>query len=405
LGSGALRPVTPADRIVEADIVRGFALFGVLLVNMFSFVAVSSDWNLKTDQSAFAMMHILFDSKSLTLFSILFGFGMAVQLQRAVAGNGPVYPVFFRRLVFLFMLGAAHTLLFDGDILLLYAELGLGLLILRGLPVRLLPVLAVGFMLVFPVSHLATPEREFGSMQGIEYVADAATQLAVVENTEIFANGSLADIVVFNSAEIRLNPFEDFNWSDSGLALFAMMLLGFSVGRSGFLRNIPDYVDQIRRIRVWGLLGGFSAMAVEQVLTPMPGFGSMSTMPIACVFISDLLFSFATVALALGYAATLILAAQTPSGRVILSPFIAVGRMALTVYLTQTLIFISLLYGFGFGLAYRLGPSVIVALALIIFATQLIFCQWWLSRFRFGPFEWLWRSFTYLNWQPLSLNK
>jgi uncharacterized membrane protein YeiB len=101
-------PVAPASRIVEIDMVRGFALFGVLLVNMYNFGADSIAWDSKGDQLTFALMRVFFQSKSWTLFSILFGFGFAVQLQRADARGFRLLPVHLRRLSVLFALGAAH---------------------------------------------------------------------------------------------------------------------------------------------------------------------------------------------------------------------------------------------------------------------------------------------------------
>jgi uncharacterized protein len=99
----------------------------------------------------------------------------------------------------------------------------------------------------------------------------------------------------------------------------------------------------------------------------------------------------------------LVLAAQTPRGSAALAPLAEVGRLALTVYLGQTLIFSTLFYGYGFGQVFRLGPVGVTAWALMIFAAQVVACQWWSSRFHFGPMEWLWRSLTYLKWQPLRL--
>ena len=158
-------------------------------------------------------------------------------------------------------------------------------------------------------------------------------------------------------------------------------------------------------MRAWGLGFGLAAMAAERVLAATAGYtfwGPQGTSP-GVQLAGDLLFTFGCTALALGYAAMLILAFQTPRGRTLLVPLAGVGRLALTVYLTQTLIFTTLFYGYGFGLAYRLGPAAVTASAAAIFAVQVVACQWWLKRFRFGPFEWLWRSLTYLKWQPLRL--
>ncbi len=398
-------PISPASRIVEVDIVRGFALFGVLLVNMYGFGADSIAWNSPTDRLTFAIMHVFFDSKSWTLFSMLFGFGFAVQLQRAYARGVSILPTYFRRLVVLFAFGAAHALLYDGDILMLYAELGLGLLVVSRLPTRPLLFLALGLMLVFPLAHLATPERQPAGMEGIDSVAEARAWLEEEQHTHVYATGSLTEVVAYNASAIPANPLDDVSWSDSGLTAFAMFLLGFTVGRSGVLRDIPGHAAPIASVRAWGLGFGLAAMAAEQVLAATTGYAVFRPQQVGPVvqLTGDLLFAFGTTALVFGYAATLVLAAQTPRGRAVLAPLAGVGRLALTVYLTQTLMFTTVFYGYGFGQAFRLGPAAVTAWAVLIFALQVVACQWWSRRFRFGPVEWLWRSLTYLKWQPLRL--
>ena len=155
LNRGIPGPVAPASRIFEVDMVRGFALFGVLLlVNMYGFGADSIAWDLPSDRLAFAFMRVFFESKSWPLFSVLFGIGFAVQLQRAHGRGVSILPTYLRRLAVLFAFGAAHALLYDGDILMLYAELGLGLLVVRRMPTRILLLLAVGLILVFPLVRL-----------------------------------------------------------------------------------------------------------------------------------------------------------------------------------------------------------------------------------------------------------
>ena len=383
--------------------VRGFALFGVLLLNMYGFGADSIAWDAPADRFAFTIAHIFFDSKSWTLFSVLFGFGFAVHLHRANARDQAFLPTYTRRLAALFAFGMAHTLLYDGDILMLYAELGLGLLMVYRLQTRWLLLLAVALILVFPLGHLLTPERE--SMEGVsvESVADAREELELDRQTHVYVTGSFTEVAAYNASAIPANPFEDFNWADSGLSAFAMFLLGFIIGRSGVMGNIPGNARKIVRVQRWGLGTGFVAMAIEQLLTVTRGYAVFrpSSASPEVNLAGDLLFAFGTVALAFAYAATLILMAQTRKGRLILSPLAGVGRMALTVYLTQTLMFTTLFYGYGFSAAYRMGPVTVTFWAVVIFTIQVFACRWWLGRYRFGPVEWLWRSFTYLEWQPL----
>ena len=398
-------PVAPASRIVEVDIVRGFALFGVLLVNMYGFGADSIAWNSPTDKLAFAITRVFFESKSWTLFSLLFGFGFAVQLQHAQVRNSSILPTYLRRLFVLFAFGAAHALLFDGDILMLYAELGLGLLLVRRLPTRILLLLAVGLMLVFPLIRLVSAGDQTNRSEEARSIGEARARLERAQSTHVYATGSLTEVAADNASAIPANPLEDVKTPESGLAVFAMFLVGFSAGRSGFLRDIPGHTAAIARVRAWGLGFGFSAMVAERVLAATAGYAVFRSQRASpnVQFAGDLLFAYGITALALGYAATLILAAQTPRGRAILAPLAGVGRLALTVYLTQTLMFTTLFYGYGFGQAFRLGPVAVTAWAVMIFAVQVVACQWWSRRFRFGPMEWLWRSLTYLKWQPLRL--
>ena len=383
--------------------IRGFALFGVLLVNMYGFGADSIAWDSPTDQLAFAIMRVFFEAKMWTLFSILFGFGFALQLKSAQVRGTRILPTYLRRMGVLFVIGAAHALLFDGDILMLYAELGLALLVVHRLPTRTLLLLAVGLMLIFPLARLAL-DQDAGSEE-ILTISEARFELEEDLRSHVYATGSLAEVMVDNTDAIPADPLEDLYTPESGLTVFAMFILGLILGRSGVLRDIPGLVVPLARLRAWGLGFGLAAMAAERVLAAIFGFALYRTQQAGpgVQFVGDLLFTFGATALALGYAATLILAAQTPRGRVILAPLIAVGRLGLTVYLTQTLMFTTLFYGYGFGQAFKLGPAAVTAWAVVIFAVQVVACQWWLRYFRFGPVEWLWRSLTYLKWQPLRL--
>jgi uncharacterized protein len=394
--------VAPDARLVEVDVVRGIALFAVLLENMYGFGADSIAWSSTADRAAFTIMHVFVESKSWTLFSLLFGLGFALQLERAHARGVPILPTYLRRLAALFALGVAHALLFDGDILMLYAELGLGLLVVRRLPARSLLLLAVGLMLVFPLAHLASaPDRPAGSNE----IGRARDSLEWAQRSHVYAIGSLAEVAADNSEAIPADPLEDVATPESGLAVFAMFLIGFTVGRSGFLSDIAGNAAALARVRAWGLGIGLGAMAVERVLHATAGYDVFRAQRAGpeVQLSGDLLFAFGITALALGYAAALILAAQTPRGKAVLAPLAVLGRLSLSVYLTQTLMFTTLFYGYGFGQVFRLGPAAVTGWAVAFFALQAVACQWWSRRFRFGPAEWLWRSLTYLEWQPLRL--
>ena len=117
-------------------------------------------------------------------------------------------------------------------------------------------------------------------------------------------------------------------------------------------------------------------------------------------FVGDVLFWFGSTALSFGYAAAIVVLAQDARWKRVVAPLGAVGRLALTVYLVQTLMFTTLFYGYAFGQVYRIGPAAVTLYAVVFFALQIAACAWWVRRFRFGPAEWLWRSLTYLTCPP-----
>jgi uncharacterized protein len=399
-------PLAPESRIVEVDVVRGFALFMVLLANMHLFGADSVAWQSASDRLAFATMQFFVESKAWALFAMLFGFGFTLRLERADAAGASIVPTYLRRLAVLFALGAAHALLFDGDILMLYAELGLALLAVRRVPTRGLLALAAALLLVFPLVRLVSFEERPQPAEA-ELIQEARAELAQAQRSDVYAVGTLAEVAADNASAIPADPLEDVATPESGLAVLAMFLLGVSIGRSGVLRDIPGNAAVLRRVRTWGLGLGLGAMAAKQVLATTAGYTVFTAQRAGpgVQLAGDLLFAYGATTLALGYAAALILAAHTQRGRVVFAPLADVGRLSLSVYLTQTLLFTTLFYGYGFGQAFRLGPVAVTGWAAMFFAVQVLACRWWCRHFRFGPVEWLWRSLTYLAWQPMRLGR
>jgi len=235
------KPVIPSSRMVEVDMIRGFALFGVLLVNMFGFGADSIAWNTTSDQFTFSLMRVFFESKMWSLFSILFGFGFALQLQSALKKGHSILPNYLRRLVVLFAIGSVHALFFDGDILMLYAELGLVLLIINGLSTRKLLIIAVGLILVFPFARYTSNQAQTAQSQDILSVSETHSELEFLQENDVYATGSFTEVLVDNSDAIPADPLEDIYTPESGLTVLAMFIIGFVVGRSGVMRDIPSH--------------------------------------------------------------------------------------------------------------------------------------------------------------------
>lgn len=400
-----LEPIEPGRRIEAVDMVRGFALFGVLLVNMFNFGANLVVWT-ATDGVAASAMRFFFETKSWRLFSILFGFGFSLQLLRAEAQGAKFLTVYLRRLAILFVIGMGHALFYGGDILMFYAEMGLVLALFRKLPPKMLLLLTAILLLTFPVERAVTSLREGPPI--IESSAEVRLEksrklLEERRQTDPYSVGSLGDVMAKNVSAIPPNPFTDLRGAESTPSIFAMFLLGLYVGRRRILHDIQKHMALIRRVLFWGLAFGLFSMTAERILHLTVGYAVFREQQATVLpqFVGDFLFTFGSTALSLGYAAAIIVLAQHERWKRIVQPLGAVGRMALTVYLTQTLLFTTLFYGYAFGQVYRIGPAAVTAYAILFFAIQIAACAWWVRRFRFGPMEWLWRSLTYMRIYPI----
>ncbi len=402
-------PVDPQRRIEAVDMVRGFALFGVLLVNMFNFGAYSIVWNEPGDELAFSMMRFFFETKSWRLFSFLFGLGFALQMIGAEERESKFAPVYLRRLIILFVIGAAHALIYDGDILMLFAELGLVLVLFRNIPPKLLLVLSVGLLAVFPIGRAATSLLEPTSTAlPTDYsfrLEEATTEMEENRRTHVYAVGSLREVVADNA--YLKNPFVRPLGPESSLARFAMFLLGLYAGRRRIFRDIPKHLPLIRRVFWWGFPIGLVCMGTERILNATTGYAVFREQQVTLLpqLFGDVLFAYGSTFLALGYAAGITLLAQQRLGRRLLSPLGAAGRLALTVYLSSSIMFGALFYGFAFGNAFWLGPAAVTGYAVLFFAILIVFSVWWTKRYRFGPMEWLWRGLTYLKFPSMKLQE
>ncbi len=397
------RPIGPTDprtRIRSVDAVRGFALFGVLLVNMYNFGAYSTEWTGMVDRIAFTAMHSVFETKSWRLFSFLFGFGFALQMLKAETRTAGSLWFYFRRLMILFIIGMAHALFYDGDILMEYAALGLILVAFRKLQKRTLLALAFVLLAAFPVGNMVV------SLSNDEPSAQSEETLSLAERREGHPYlGSLAAVFEENASAIPPRIWSNLHSPESSLAVFAMFLLGLYVGRSRILHDVPQHLPLIRKVFGWGVGIGVTGATAEWLLGQYFGYAVFreNTASSEIQFLGDILFAYGSTALALGYAAGIVLLAQGRNWMSVGRSLENLGKMALTVYLSGTVMFTMLFHGYGFGQLFLMGPAEVTAYAVLFFAILVVSCAWWLRRFRFGPMEWVWRSLTYRKVQPLRL--
>ena len=386
-------PVARRERIASVDVVRGFALWGVLLINMFNFGAWAPHWTGPGDQFAAWAAGFIFEHKSWTLFSFLFGFGFSLQMVRAEERGAPFLRVYTRRLLLLFGFGIVHSFFYGGDILGRYAILGFVLLLFRRLSSKRLLVLTALLLLIGPIQLTiptwSDPETETALAQASTRVEDLELDQAWLR-----AIDRVPDMIRQRATLAwQLDRFRG-RWEGTGSwpTWFAMFLLGLYAGK----RRVFDERNRafVRRVFVWGLPLGIVTWTILSVL-PAEYATVWGRIGI------ELAFPVSRMALAMSYAAGLVLLMQYSRWQRILSPLGAMGRTALTVYVSHSIIFSTLFRGYGFGLAFRVGPAGIFGYAALIYAVELAICVWWMNRFEFGPLEWLWRTLTYWKLQPM----
>ena len=380
--------VAESERIHAIDVVRGAALAGVLLANLlFAFRVPASRGYLPPDPAApFAerlaegLVQVAIQGKAITLFSFLFGVGLAIQHERFARLGNPRYWL-ARRLVVLLLVGVAHlTLVWNGDILTEYALAGLLVLPFLEAPPRTLlrwGIALYAFYLVAPVLPFMPPWPE-DSLLRIEH-ADAL---------RIYGTGSWGEIRRYSLHEWHV-------FSPVYLSLFtvtpALFLFGVATWRSGVLREPAAHREWLRWVARAGLVFGLGLSLVSFA----SGTGDTAT------WAGFLASTFGPAVLAAGYGATLVLAVEDHRAPRTLRALAAAGRMAFTNYLMQSLVFTTIFYaGHGFGLIGKVGAMAALLGGIAFFSFQVAFSRWWLARFRFGPLEWAWRSLTYGRMQP-----
>jgi uncharacterized protein len=386
----AWQPATRAERYAALDALRGLALLGVLLVNVHGDFRVSLGERILTfhtnpgwaDRATDVLVAGLLEFKAFALFSLLFGVGLAVFAERAAARGVDVTRFLVRRLLVLLALGLCHLLLiWNGDILTLYAVCGFLLLPLLRLPAAALAAVggvAVAVSFVIPWGFL--------------WPTDEALRGLAADATRVYSEGSFGDVVAFHWRETRLLILPLL--TSSLPKTWGLMALGAAAWRSGVFRDPGRHRGPLWAVALGGgVVGGsMTALSVYSASTGRP-----AGVPVVLVEAGS------SVPLALAYAAGLLLALRSPAAGVAAGPFAAAGQMALTNYLTQSVALALLFYGYGLGLFGRLGAAAAVVVGVTLYAGQLRFSEWWLRRYRFGPVEWLWRSLTYGRRQPMRL--
>ena len=401
-------PTQSGERIPAIDILRGFALFGILLVNFPGSEAARGG---AVDDVVSKLLTLLVSCKFFTTFSFLFGLGFALQLLRAQSRGQRVVPVYIRRMLVLFLIGLGHAvLIWCGDILKMYAFMGIFLIPFRNRSAKVLLsaavlALAAGYLVWISdgpflvrdlVPRRVDPELEQESkiQETLAYKEDADAWRRLEVATK---SGTYLEAVATRFDVWRLSNRDTFNYI--GFMHFAMFLLGMFAGRYRLIRSPPVRSVLIRRVMwislpIWlgsGAILVFGPQLLGSFYFKIPGelqtLGWALHCPAGSLFYISAILSFL---------------ALRPDLIAMLAPLGSVGRMALSNYLLQSVAGTLLYFGYGLGLQFELGRLTGFVLAVTLFALQVVLSHWWLRHFRFGPFEWFWRSLTYGRLQPMS---
>ncbi|GAB3338724.1 DUF418 domain-containing protein [Marivirga atlantica] len=400
-----MKPTQPNERHLILDVLRGFALIGVLFANMpyhsgFWMLSPEAQENMPAAEAGHMLMwilHFLSDGKFYSIFSLLFGIGFALQLQRSIDRNEPFAGRFSRRLLILFLFGLLHAVFFFvGDILTVYALLGFVLLLFTKVSDKGLLRWAIILLLI--------PFIQYAFMWYGQQNASAA-ELAGAPGAPPFEqlilayqSGSLKDILMFNAGGLVFGRYPDLIFTGRFFRVFAMFLLGFYVARKQFFTNIAAHRPLFKKVMIWGAVIGIPCNLVLAQLMTTDVYYTFGKLGI----IQPLVYAYGVPALGLFYACGIALLYQNHSFKNVLSIFAPFGRMALTNYLMQSVICCLIYNSYGLGLFATDGPLAFTAVGLGILVFQIVFSHLWLSKFQYGPMEWLWRSLTYKRWQPIS---
>lgn len=399
-------PVTAGERIESIDVLRGVAVLGILALNIQSFAMPGAAYMNPTSYGSLEginywcwyLVHLFGDLKFWSIFSMLFGAGILIMTGRCEATGRSAAGVHYRRMGWLLVIGLLHAhLVWYGDILFTYAMCGLVLYLARRLPPAVLIGLAIiplgiaslislgfGWMLV----SMDIPEMREGLAEAWTPTAEQLQrELTIYRGGWVGQLGHRVPTAIFMETFLFLFVF---SWRSAGMMLIGMGL--FKLGVFSAARSRSFYAALV----AIGALVGVPVVAYGVWRNEQAGWA------IEYSFYFGPLYNFwASIFVALGWVGAVMLVCKTPVLRPLTRPFAAAGRMALTCYLLESIIATWIYYGHGLGRFGHFERWQMLLTVAGIWAFLLVFSPLWLRVFRFGPFEWLWRSLTYMRPQPM----
>lgn len=399
--SSLAEPEPTDSRIPHLDMLRGFAMFGVLLVNLFEERVDPVAHGSLIQQLNWSLA----DGKFYPLLTLLFGIGFTLQMTRLMARGAPAALIYARRAVTLVAIGfVAHVALMANTVLLQYGTLAFALLLLRKMSTRGVLVVVSVLALLSILQAPYTMYGRFGLTGPPREAPRAATSPAAVNPDAVMRHGSYPEIVALRASSIS-RQITGGTFFLSGLLFqrFALILLGLIIARMGILAG-PVLDRRILRRTLWC---GLAIGLIGQGLLLIPGLFGPRDFTIRFYggqVAKQALRMLSTPPLAFAYGAGLLLLSdQSAKWQARFAPLTFVGRTALSNFLLQYAFILLMFWLQRWGVIGNTSAGLAVVLTIVVFAVELRLSRWWLAHCRFGPAEWLWRSATYASWQSMSL--
>ncbi|MCX2738959.1 DUF418 domain-containing protein [Pontibacter anaerobius] len=406
----AAKPVQASERLQVIDVLRGFALIGMIVVHFY----YESNYSVAGINGVVSKgIELFVDSRFYTLFAILFGVGFALQLKKSGNTERSFVSRYLRRLLILFAFGIIIEIAVGYNILVRYALCGVPLLLIMKWPTKAVIALALVCAMIVPVykTTLGTVnsivsgqesaklynDQQRGKMQN--FWKENHVRIAQASSTTSYTTAMsirTESFIKFFSDRERL--LLDYTWT------FSLFLIGLLSVRAGVFEHIRQRRKLITGFMVFGLLSWMVATWLLPFLEPSTEYQYPNVSYPTELLISYLNYGFMFFRmewLTFAYAGVILMLSMRPNLFKRLIYFSWAGRMALTNYIIQVALVSLLFNNYAFGFA-DIEPVFALVYALLLFTGMVIFSRWWLSRYRFGPVEWLWRSATYLRLQPLQ---
>lgn len=392
-------PVRSGERYILLDALRGLALLGICLANfpefsLYTFLKEDAAAGMSTagiDRIVRYLQYVFIDGKFYTLFSILFGIGFSIIISNAMRKQVNGFAIFYRRMVIPLLIGFLHLMfLWSGDILMLYALVGIFLPFFRNVSdtrlltasafFLLLPIVIdtiIGITGVNPSAAVVSAQQYFCARYGITDDNFAYWLRDANNYQDVFK-------FLIQGALVRVQEFIDGNRAFKVMGLF---LLGFYIGRTRLYARLNENKKLLKQITLWGFVVGLPVSLIY-------AWSAMNSHPWG-IAMHTLLYTVSVFPMGLAYMAGFSLYYMKKKDRPMFRLLAAPGRMALTNYIGQSVWGIIIFYGIGFGFGADTGLVYVLLIATAVYLLQMVFSHIWLHYFQFGPLEWIWRMLTY----------